>query len=158
VIILIFDQHHDLSSRVKPGRPHIWPQPLKRCWNCLPSDSTAPPLTSFVNEAIKPLQPQGLMGERDIHRRPFEACNIPPFDSSDKLHQRIAEISAAARNELLSIVPRMKTPVGTARGDARRLVQGKLSHLDTLAAELLKRQKARYPEPKDQGMKLMDFF
>src|SRR5207249_9604361 len=32
--------------------------------------------SSVVNEAIKPFQSQGLMGERDIHRRPFEVCNI----------------------------------------------------------------------------------
>ena len=114
--------------------------------------------TSFVNEAIKPLQPQGLMGERDIHRRPFEACNIPRFNSADKLHQRIAEISAAARKELLSIVPKMQTPVGTARGDTRRLVQGKLNQLDELVVKLLDGQKTRYPEHKDQSMKLLELF
>ena len=38
--------------------------------------------SSAVNEAIKPYQPEGLMGERDIHRRPFEACAIPLFDAN----------------------------------------------------------------------------
>src|SRR4051794_19617639 len=49
--------------------------------------------TDFINEAIKPLQPQGLMGERDIHRRPFEACDIPSFDEKNKLHRQIAKVS-----------------------------------------------------------------
>lgn len=93
--------------------------------------------TSFVNEAIKPLQPEGLMGARDIHRRPFEACNIPAFDAKDSLHQSIAQIAAAAREELLSIVPKMKASAGTARGDARHFVQGKLNRLDELTRRLL---------------------
>jgi SAM-dependent methyltransferase len=93
--------------------------------------------TAFVNDSIKPLQPEGLMGARDIHRRPFEACNIPLFDPKNDLHQQIAQISAAARAELLSVVPKMQTPVATARADARRLVQGKLNHLDELTRRLL---------------------
>jgi hypothetical protein len=40
----------------------------------------------FVNEAIKPFQTQGLMGERDIERRTLEICNIPLFDPADELH------------------------------------------------------------------------
>jgi hypothetical protein len=44
---------------------------------------------TIVNEAIKPFQPQGLMGERDIHRRPFEVCNIPLFDAANELHLKI---------------------------------------------------------------------
>jgi len=93
--------------------------------------------SSIVNETIKPLQPQGLFGERDIHRRPFEACNIPLFDPKNSIHQQIAEVSAEARAQLLSVVPKMETPVATARADARRLVQGKLDHLDELTRQLL---------------------
>jgi hypothetical protein len=114
--------------------------------------------TSFVNEAIKPLQPEGLMGARDIHRRPFEACNIPLFDPNNLAHQRIAKISAAARAELLSIVPKMETSAGTARGDARLLVQGKLNQLDEIVAKLLNGQATRYPDHKSQSMKLLELF
>lgn len=114
--------------------------------------------TPFVNEAIKPLQPQGLMGERDIHRRPFEACDIPLFDPKNKLHQQIAKISASARSELLPIVPKMQTPVGTARGDARRIVQGKLNQLNGLVIKLLNGQPTHYPKPKNQSMKLLELF
>jgi hypothetical protein len=114
--------------------------------------------TSFVNEAIKPLQPQGLMGERDIHRRPFEACDIPLFDAGNKIHQQIAQISAEARAELISIIPKMQLPVASARAAARELVAGKLNRLNELTAKLLNGQKTRYPELKSQGMKLLELF
>lgn len=93
--------------------------------------------TAFVNEAIKPLQPQGLMGERDIHRRPFEACNIPTFDPNNKLHREIAEVSAVCRAEVLPIVRKMQLPVSSARAAARGLVAGKLNRLNELTIKLL---------------------
>jgi hypothetical protein len=114
--------------------------------------------TSFVNEAIKPLQPEGLMGARDIHRRPFEACDIPVFDPKNVLHQRIAKIAADAREELLSIVPKMQASAGTARGDTRHLVQGKLNQLDEIVAKLLNGQTTRYPDHKSESMKLLELF
>jgi hypothetical protein len=91
----------------------------------------------FVNEAIKPYQTQGLMGERDIERRPLEVCNFPVFDPSNQLHQDIASVSASARVELLPIVPKMELPVGQARAAARELVAGKLNRLDELTRRLL---------------------
>jgi hypothetical protein len=93
--------------------------------------------TQFVNEAIKPLQPQGLMGERDIHRRPFEACNIPLFDSANELHRQIAQISAAARAEILPFAAKLPTPVSQARKFARERVAGKLARLNDLTSKLL---------------------
>jgi len=116
--------------------------------------------TGFVNEAIKPLQPQGLLGERDIHRRPFEACAIPLFDPDKPLHLRIADVARQCREELLPIVPKMQTPVATARADARRLVQGKLNKLDELARELLGNPgpKTSYPNPKSDPLILMELF
>ena len=90
-----------------------------------------------VNEAIKPFQPQGLMGERDIHRRPFEACDIPLFDPTNKLHEQIARISAAARAELLPFAAKMPESVREARKFARERVAGKLAQLDELTRELL---------------------
>jgi hypothetical protein len=114
--------------------------------------------TSFVNEAIKPLQPEGLMGARDIHRRPFEACNIPIFDPKNLVHQRIAKIAAAAREELLLIVPKMESSAGTARGDTRHLVQGKLNQLDTIVSKLLNGKVAHNSGHKYQSMKLQELF
>jgi hypothetical protein len=112
--------------------------------------------TQFVNEAIKPLQPEGAMGPRDIHRRPFEACMIPLFDPGDKLHQQIAQIACEALAELLSVVPKMQLPVAAARSAARELVAGKLGRLNELAVKLLNTRPARYPEYKSTGMILRD--
>ena len=116
--------------------------------------------TTVVNEAIKPYQPEGLLGERDIHRRPFEACAIPLFDAKNKLHQRIAEAAGSAREELLPVVPKMQTPVATARADARRLVANHLHKLDELVRQLFDGQRAdsAYPPPKAEAMKLLELF
>jgi hypothetical protein len=94
--------------------------------------------STIVNELIKPYQSQGLLGERDIHRRPFEACPIPLFDPKDPVHLKIAETAHACREELLPIIQKMKSPVATARRDARKLVRGKLNQLDTLVRKLFK--------------------
>ena len=114
--------------------------------------------SSVVNEAIKPYQPEGLMGERDIHRRPFEVCAIPLFEEKNLLHQRIARVAIAAREELLKIVPKMQTPVATARADARRLVAGKLNKLDELVAKLFNGQPVKYPDHKPDHLKLLELF
>jgi hypothetical protein len=115
--------------------------------------------SSVVNEAIKPYQPEGLLGERDIHRRPFEACAIPLFDEKNKLHQRIATTAGEAREELRKVVPKMQTPVATARADARRLVAIQLRKLDKLVTELLGAQPAtNYPDHEPQAMKLLELF
>lgn len=92
--------------------------------------------SSVVNDAIKPYQPQGLLGERDIHRRPLEVCPIPRFDPKDALHLKLANLAHRCREALLPIVPKMQTPVATARGDARDLVRDKLQLIDELVHEL----------------------
>lgn len=114
--------------------------------------------SSVVNEAIKPYQTQGLFGERDITRRPFEACAIPLFDAKNKLHQRIGEVAREAREELLPVVPRMQTPVATARADTRRLVAKQLHKLDELVAQLLAGQPVKYSATKSEAMKLLELF
>jgi hypothetical protein len=91
----------------------------------------------YVNKAIKPFQPQGLLGERDIHRRPFEVCNIPLFDPTNELHREIAKLSASARAKLLNIVPKMELPVAQARAKAREFVTGEVYRLDELTRSLL---------------------
>jgi hypothetical protein len=114
--------------------------------------------TNVVNQAIKPYQPEGLLGERDIHRRPFEACAIPLFAARNRVHQRIAEAAGAARAELLEVAPRMQTPVATARADARRLVTGQLQTLDGLVAQLLDGQPVRYPPHRSEPAKFLELF
>lgn len=114
--------------------------------------------TTVVNDAIKPYQPEGLLGERDIHRRPFEVCPIPLFDARNPLHRRIAEVAREARQVLLPVVPKMVTPVATARAEARRLVADQLAQLDALVAQLLDGQPLKYPEKPEEPMKLLELF
>ena len=94
--------------------------------------------SAFVNMAIKPLQTQGLQGERDIHRRPFEACNIPLFNPKNKRHMRIAELAKESRARLLPIVPKMDAPVAKMRAEARQVVADLLAKVDAEVAVLLK--------------------
>jgi hypothetical protein len=75
-----------------------------------------------------------------------------------RLHQRIAETAARAREELLPVVPKMQTPVATARADARHLVANHLHKLDQLVTELLASQPVKYADPKPQAMKLLELF
>ena len=67
----------------------------------------------------------------------YDGEDIPLFDPAQELHREIAKVSAAARAELLPIVPKMALPVAGARAAARDLVAGKLAHLDTLTRRLL---------------------
>jgi len=94
--------------------------------------------SSFVNEAIKPWQTQGLQGERDITRRPFEVCAIPMFDPRDTLHQQIASVSRAARDKMIKWKTKIEGNAAEARYAARKIVQAELESLDTLVARLLK--------------------
>ncbi|OFV94127.1 MAG: hypothetical protein A3H28_17545 [Acidobacteria bacterium RIFCSPLOWO2_02_FULL_61_28] len=91
----------------------------------------------IVNEAIKPYQPKGLQGERDIHRRPFEVCPIPLFDPKNRLHQQIARVAAKARKEVLRWKDKIEGKAGQAREAARKLVQPELSELNELVVKLL---------------------
>jgi hypothetical protein len=91
----------------------------------------------LVNDAIKPYQSQGLQGERDIHRRPFEVCPIPMFDPRNHLHQRIVSVAREARQKMLKWRTRIEGNAAEARQAARKIVQPELESLNTLVTELL---------------------
>jgi SAM-dependent methyltransferase len=94
----------------------------------------------IVNEAIKPFQPQGLLGERDIHRRPFEVCSIPIFDPKDALHRKIVDIARTAREKMLKWKSKIQGNAAQAREAARKIVHSEIQQLDELVSELLKGQ------------------
>jgi hypothetical protein len=96
--------------------------------------------SAVVNEAIKPFQPQGLMGERDIHRRPFEVCSIPTFDPKDALHQKIVEAARSAHAKMLNWKSEIQGNAAQAREASRRIVHSEIQQLDDLVGELLKGQ------------------
>src|SRR5579875_1918081 len=93
--------------------------------------------STIVNQAIKPYQPQGLMGERDIHRRPFEVCPIPLFDPQNALHQKIVAIAREARAKMLKWKSKIQGNAAQAREAARKIVRGEIERLDQLVVELL---------------------
>lgn len=91
-----------------------------------------------INSAIKPYQTQGLQGERDIHRRPFEVCAIPLYNANDPDHVRIAELAKSANRRLAPIVKRMGGRVAQMRAEARSLVVDILAELDERVTRVLK--------------------
>jgi hypothetical protein len=94
-----------------------------------------------VNETIKPWQTQGLQGERDIARRPFEVCPIPPFDREDSLHRQIVDIAHEARTKMIAWRARIEGNTAQARQRAKKVVQPELDNLNDLVRVLLKKNK-----------------
>lgn len=91
-----------------------------------------------INEAIKPFQSMGLLGERDIEKKVLEVP-IPYFDARKLEHAEIARMGAEARGEALRLVTRGDLPASLAR--RRRLVRETLDNtmkrIDAAVKELL---------------------
>jgi hypothetical protein len=114
--------------------------------------------TAVVNEAIKRYQPQGLKGERDIHRRPFEVCPIPLFDAKDDLHRRIVKVGIEARRKMLEWKSRIEGDAARARRAARKVIQPELDSLDELVRALLKKNEFREETPEKSSRLIRDLF
>ncbi len=93
----------------------------------------------FVDNAIKVYQSQGSFGERDIHRRPFEACAIPPFDSTNADHLELAHLSQQAHSviEALKAAGGLSGGVVSIRRQARAVVSAQLEAIDEIARRIL---------------------
>lgn len=89
-------------------------------------------------EAIKETMPKGLMGERDIHRRPFEVCEIPLFNPQNELHQQIAKLGEVCRQKATKIAEKSEGQVGRARTDMRAWLGDELFQINKLVLRLLK--------------------
>jgi hypothetical protein len=98
--------------------------------------------TPVVNAAIKRWQTQGLKGERDIARRPFEVCPIPLFDSANDLHHKIVEVSRVARLKMLDWKSKIEGNAAQARWAARKVIRPELESLNELVKQLLEKEKA----------------
>ncbi|KXK48185.1 MAG: N-6 DNA methylase [Chloroflexi bacterium OLB13] len=92
-----------------------------------------------VNTAIKSHQSSGSFGERDIHRTPFEACDIPPFDEKDTVHLQLAALSSEAHSivDELKSVGKLKGGVVAMRRQVRKAVAPQIEAIDVLARKLL---------------------
>lgn len=96
----------------------------------------------LVNEAKMIYQSQGLWGHRDIHRTPFEACDIPLFDATDTNHLELANLSQTAHakideNKLMEESLLLNGGSGRARGRARELVADEISAINKIAQRVL---------------------
>jgi hypothetical protein len=114
----------------------------------LESQPHADYLTAVLNseqvmEAIKATMPKGLMGERDIHRRPFEVCEIPLFDPQLELHREIAVLGEACRKKASKVAEKMAGSLGRVRQEMRLYLAPEIQRINHLVGRLLKGQKAR---------------
>ena len=95
--------------------------------------------SDVVNNLIKQYQPEGLYGERDIHRRPFEACEIPVFAEEEESHKRLAELGEVCRKEMKKIVQGFKgTTLGRIRLEVRRILAPQIRDINNLVSVVLK--------------------
>ncbi|MEM2370768.1 MAG: N-6 DNA methylase [Candidatus Bathyarchaeia archaeon] len=91
--------------------------------------------SDVVNDAIKPLQPRGLFGERDIQRRPF-MFSIPKFNKNDQSHIRLAELSEICHAKVASSKFTKKSTAGL-RKEARKAVKKEIAEINEIVSQLL---------------------
>lgn len=91
--------------------------------------------SNVINDAIKPFQPRGLWGEREIQRRPF-MFPIRRFDRNSKLHVSLAELGKACHAKVFSIELIERSAAGL-RKKAKEAVKNELKEIDKLVLRLL---------------------
>lgn len=91
--------------------------------------------SNVVNEAIKPLQPKGLYGEREVGRRPF-MFNIPKFRGDDPSHARLAELSKLCHAKVGQL-NLMGQRSASARKKATEIVEKELQEIDDVVGKIL---------------------
>jgi Eco57I restriction-modification methylase len=114
--------------------------------------------SSVVNETIKPYQSQGLQGERDIHRRPFEVCPIPRFDLRNDLHIRIGKVALSARDKMMKWRSQIGGKTAQARQAARKIIAPELAEIDALVGKLLIVHAPSAQQPKSSANTMANLF
>lgn len=92
--------------------------------------------SNVINNLIKPLQPRGLFGEREIQRRPF-LFPIPKFDKTNPKHVKLAEISKKC-HKIMQTKDFSHKSTAAARSQARKLLRKEIERIDELVSDLLK--------------------
>lgn len=92
--------------------------------------------SNAVNEKIKPYQPQGSFGERDITRLPFK-LPIPKFDKKVAVYKDLAKLSETAHSIIASTVFAKKGTSGL-RAEARDALITDVKKIDKLVSNLLR--------------------
>jgi len=92
------------------------------------------------NQAIKPFQSTGLLGERDIEKKLLE-LPIPLFNHEDALHLKLSEMGVVARAAAAEAIKsesfRADGSLARQRGFVRTHLKKELMEIDTLVAKLL---------------------
>ena len=93
-----------------------------------------------VNDAIKPFQSTGLMGERDIHKKLLE-LPIPTFDQEKAKHRKLSELRANAPEEAQNALKSEKFPrdssLARQRAFIRERLKPELKAIDKLVSDIL---------------------
>jgi type I restriction-modification system DNA methylase subunit len=93
-----------------------------------------------ANQAIKPFQSTGLLGERDIHKKLLE-LPIPLFNPEDTAHRQLSGLGLAARTSAAEALKSGTFPVQTTlarqRGFIRTHLETQMEQIDTLVIKLL---------------------
>jgi hypothetical protein len=93
--------------------------------------------STIVNKAIKPYQTEGVYhGKRDIHRRPFEVCPIPEFDSDNSVHREIVKLSKSAKKTVEKWGPEMQGSLAKVREKTRTMVGDQIRKIDSLVESM----------------------
>ena len=91
-----------------------------------------------VNEAIKPFQTMGLLGERDIEKKVLD-LPIPIFNRKDKAHTHLAALGARASTEAAAYVEANSDlpALGRARAAVRDALSSTMSDIDKAVAAIV---------------------
>jgi hypothetical protein len=92
--------------------------------------------SSFTNERVKPFQPRGQYGKRDIYKRPF-MLPIPQFDSSNKTHVTLAKLSKEC-HDIVSKHSFSKKGFKSMRNEALKILSKNISEIDAIVKDILK--------------------
>jgi len=93
--------------------------------------------SDVVNQVIKQYQPQGLYGERDICRRPFEVCAIPKFDPKNKIHNALAKQGEKCTDEVKGYIPHLQGRLGRLRLEVKKILKPDIDKINKLVKQLL---------------------
>lgn len=115
----------------------------KLYWAAVDSQAEGDYLAAFlnstvVNEAIKPFQSMGLLGERDIEKKVLEVA-IPRYRAADERHRALAELGGVARRRASELVLSNELPkgLGQRRTWIREQLKATVFEIDAVAKQLL---------------------
>jgi hypothetical protein len=94
--------------------------------------------STVVNDAIKPFQSVGLMGERDVTKKVLD-LPVPRYSASDANHRSLAQLGAQARQAAAKLVPMKDFPkhLPQQRAFVRERLKQELGDIDRIVKKLL---------------------